>query len=57
MFDAPLSAGLAIDDRVFLYTAGAYTTAYASEFNGFGVPRSYVTEAPQARMGPTAATG
>lgn len=37
-FRVPLSADLQIGDRVFLHTAGAYTTAYASTFNGFDVP-------------------
>jgi ornithine decarboxylase len=35
---APLSALLQIGDRVTLHTAGAYTTAYASPFNGFPIP-------------------
>ena len=34
----PLSADLQVGDRVTLGTAGAYTTAYASTFNGFEVP-------------------
>lgn len=33
-----LSADLTVGDRVFIYTAGAYTTAYASNFNGFPRP-------------------
>ena len=43
MFDVPMSVGLAVDDRVFLGTAGAYTTSYASDFNGFSVPRTYAS--------------
>lgn len=43
MFDVPVSVGLAVDDRVFLGTAGAYTTSYASDFNGFAVPRTYAS--------------
>jgi ornithine decarboxylase len=35
---APLSALLQIGDRGTLHTAGAYTTAYASPFNGFPIP-------------------
>ena len=38
LHDVPLSAGLAVGDRVFLHVAGAYTTGYASQFNGFGIP-------------------
>jgi ornithine decarboxylase len=44
MFDVPLSVDLAVDDRVFLGTAGAYTTSYASDFNGFAVPRTYAAD-------------
>jgi ornithine decarboxylase len=42
MFDAELSADLEVDDRVFLFGAGAYTTSYASAFNGFPVPPTRV---------------
>ena len=38
LFDVPLSAGLATGDRVYIGCAGAYTTVYASSFNGFEVP-------------------
>ena len=38
LFDATLSADLACGDRVYIGTAGAYTTAYAARFNGFDVP-------------------
>jgi ornithine decarboxylase len=38
LFDAELSADLATGDRVYLGSTGAYTTVYASEFNGFGAP-------------------
>jgi ornithine decarboxylase len=34
-----LSADLTPGDHVLIYTAGAYTTAYASRFNGFETPR------------------
>jgi ornithine decarboxylase len=43
MFDVPLSVDLEVEDRVFLGTAGAYTTSYASDFNGFAVPRTYAS--------------
>jgi ornithine decarboxylase len=42
LFDAHLSADLSVNDRVYLYAAGAYTTAYASTFNGFQVPNIYM---------------
>lgn len=32
---------LEIGDRVYITSAGAYTTAYASEFNGFPIPKTY----------------
>lgn len=41
LFDVELSADLAVDDRVWLGAAGAYTTSYASAFNGFPVPLTY----------------
>jgi ornithine decarboxylase len=43
MFDVPLSVDLEVEDRVFLGSAGAYTTSYASDFNGFAVPRTYAS--------------
>ena len=33
---------LEIDDRVFIRSAGAYTTAYGSRFNGFPVPETFL---------------
>jgi ornithine decarboxylase len=41
LFDVPLSADIAVGDRVFIHSAGAYTTSYASRFNGFEVPATY----------------
>jgi ornithine decarboxylase len=41
LHDVPLSADLVVGDRVFLHVAGAYTTGYASRFNGFGIPPVY----------------
>jgi ornithine decarboxylase len=35
----PLSADLAEGDEILVGSAGAYTAAYASRFNGFAVPR------------------
>jgi ornithine decarboxylase len=32
---------LEVGDKVYIMSAGAYTTAYASEFNGFPIPRTY----------------
>jgi ornithine decarboxylase len=37
-YRATLSADLRLGDHVYLHTAGAYTTAYASKFNGFEIP-------------------
>lgn len=44
LFDVPLSRDLKVDDRVFIHTAGAYTTCYASTFNGFEIPETFVVE-------------
>jgi ornithine decarboxylase len=38
LFDVELSAGLATGDLVYIGSTGAYTTVYASTFNGFDVP-------------------
>ncbi len=32
---------LEMGDKVYIMSAGAYTTAYASEFNGFPIPKTY----------------
>jgi len=42
LFDVELSAELKVGDRIFIHTAGAYTTCYASTFNGFEIPKSYL---------------
>lgn len=41
MLDAKLSQNIAVGDKVFIYTTGAYTTSYASRFNGFDIPKVY----------------
>jgi ornithine decarboxylase len=41
LIDVELSDDLATGDRVFIHTAGAYTTCYASTFNGFDLPQTY----------------
>jgi ornithine decarboxylase len=38
LFDVELSEGLCAGDQVYLGSTGAYTTVYASSFNGFGPP-------------------
>lgn len=38
LFDVFLSADLAVGDTVHIDSAGAYTTSYASTFNGFDIP-------------------
>jgi ornithine decarboxylase len=40
-FGVPLSRGLVPGDRVYIYTAGAYTTCYASTFNGCDAPTTH----------------
>jgi len=41
LYDVPLSAGIAAGDTVRIGTAGAYTTSYASTFNGFDIPATH----------------
>lgn len=38
LYDVALSRGIRAGDQVFIGSAGAYTTAYASTFNGFAIP-------------------
>jgi ornithine decarboxylase len=54
LFDVSLSRGLAPGDRVFIESAGAYTTVYASSFNGFDVPLVSAVErsVPSGTHGP-----
>ena len=44
--DVELPVDLAEGDRLYIGTAGAYTTAYASRFNGFEVPRTHLVGSP-----------
>src|SRR4051812_35701591 len=53
-FDVPLPADLGAGDRLYIRTAGAYTTAYASRFNGFDVPRTHVVAAGGPSLRPRA---
>jgi ornithine decarboxylase len=39
-----LSADIAVGDQVIIYTTGAYSTAYASRFNGFETPEVVVLQ-------------
>jgi ornithine decarboxylase len=51
-YGAALPATLALGDRVYIGTAGAYTSSYASSFNGFGPPRLLYVGSPPARLVP-----
>jgi ornithine decarboxylase len=60
--DVPLPADLRVGDRLYILTAGAYTTAYASRFNGFEIPRTQLvglpdtgSSSPGCRAAPTVA--
>ena len=33
-----------IGDKIYIMSAGAYTTAYASQFDGFPIPRTYFVD-------------
>lgn len=41
MFRCSLPDNLEIGDRIYIMDAGAYTTAYASNFDGFEIPKIY----------------
>jgi ornithine decarboxylase len=49
LIDAPVCADVVTGDRVRLSCTGAYTTAYASTFNGFDVPATVLVWAGKAR--------
>jgi len=40
-FDVPLPSGITTGDRVYIGSAGAYTVVYASDFNGFNIPKCH----------------
>ncbi len=42
--DAVELPDLSVGDRVYIRSAGAYTTAYASRFDGFSIPETYYVE-------------
>ena len=47
LLDVRLPDDLREGDRIAIGTAGAYTTAYASRFNGFDVPKTHVLRAAE----------
>jgi ornithine decarboxylase len=49
MRDEPLPSDLQEGDFIYIRNAGAYTTAYASSFNGFPLPEVRVFESRRAR--------
>src|SRR5262245_44636252 len=51
MRDEPLPSDLQEGDFVYIRNAGAYTTAYASQFNGFPLPEVRVFESRKAEVG------
>jgi ornithine decarboxylase len=56
LFDTSLSRDLVEGDRVYIGTAGAYTTAYASRFNGFDIPQVRLVAQPSIQIGVLSAT-
>ncbi|HEV8624958.1 MAG TPA: type III PLP-dependent enzyme [Acidimicrobiia bacterium] len=50
-YGAALPATLEVGDRVYIGTAGAYTSSYASSFNGFPPPRLLYVGGPEAAAG------
>jgi ornithine decarboxylase len=54
-YGAAVPATLAVGDRVYIGTAGAYTSSYASSFNGFPPPRLLYVGAEPARRLPVSA--
>jgi ornithine decarboxylase len=52
LLDVDLSEDLATGDRIYIHTAGAYTTCYASTFNGFDLPQTHYIQAAADCAGP-----
>lgn len=40
-YDLQLPKNISIGDCIYIFSAGAYTSTYASSFNGFGPPKTY----------------
>ncbi len=49
LHDALLPADLEVGERLCICSAGAYTTAYASRFNGFDIPPTLLVGRPALR--------
>jgi ornithine decarboxylase len=47
LYNAPLSDALTVGDLVYIHSAGAYTTSYASRFNGFDLPATVIAGPPR----------
>jgi len=41
MLNVPISSNIEMGDRIFIECAGAYTTTYTNDFNGFTSPETY----------------
>jgi ornithine decarboxylase len=50
-YGAELPAGLEVGDRIYIGTTGAYTSSYASSFNGFPAPRLLYVGEREAGVG------
>lgn len=50
LFDVPISSSIKIGDQIYIEYAGAYTTAYVSNFNGFPNPVTYVIDRRKERV-------
>ena len=44
LFDVPISSNIEVGSKVYFACAGAYTTAYTDNFNGFPNPKIYFVE-------------
>jgi ornithine decarboxylase len=51
-YGVPLPATLEVGDRVYIGSAGAYTTSYASSFNGFPPPRQLFVGGARTKFSP-----
>lgn len=44
LFDIPVSSNIEIGDKIYFECAGAYTTAFTENFNGFPNPVTYIVD-------------
>jgi len=44
LFDVPISSNIEVGDKIYIECAGAYSTAFTENFNGFLNPKTYIVD-------------